>query len=97
MYGVFSRTMEEKVPLSIIYLGKRGGGAKITSQIVNELKNSKMFSVTSICLRSDNELIKEYDQSNVVRLFNDLVSLKTFLRLFTNSADTPELNYFIVF
>jgi glycosyltransferase involved in cell wall biosynthesis len=82
MYGVFSRTMEEKVPLSIIYLGKRGGGAKITSQIVNELKNSKMFSVTSICLRSDNELIKEYDQSNVVRLFNDLVSLKTFLRLF---------------
>lgn len=69
------------MPLSIIYLGRRGGGAKITSQVVNELKNSKMFSVTSICIRSDNELINEYDQSSVVRLFDDLVSLKTFLSL----------------
>jgi glycosyltransferase involved in cell wall biosynthesis len=82
MYGVVSRTMGEKIPLSIIYLGRRGGGAKMTSQVVNDLKNSKIFSVTSICLRSDNELIKDYDQSSVVSLFDDLVSLKTFLRLF---------------
>lgn len=80
--GVFSRTMDGKISLTIIYLGRRGGGAKMTSQVVNDLKNSKIFSVTSICLRSDNELIKEYNQSSVVRLFDDLVSLKTFLRLF---------------
>lgn len=74
--------MEEKVPLSIIYLGRRGGGAKITSQVSHDLKRSNHFSVSSICIRSDNELLKEYDQSSVVRLFDELRSVKTVLRIF---------------
>jgi glycosyltransferase involved in cell wall biosynthesis len=69
--------MEDKVPLSIIYLGRRGGGAKITKNISEDLQTSNIFSLMTICVRKDNELIKEYDQSRVATLFDNLTSLRT--------------------
>ena len=74
--------MEEKVPITIVYLGKRGGGAKITSQIFQDLKVSKMFSVSAICIRNDNELVREYEPSRLVPLFDNLFSFKTLLKVF---------------
>jgi hypothetical protein len=73
--------MKEKVPLALIYLGRRGGGAKITSQISQELKASKKFELSTICIRSDNELAKVYDQSKVVALFDDLFSARTLFKI----------------
>lgn len=73
--------MKDKVPISIIYLGRRGGGAKIAAQISKDLQSSKIFSLTAICIRGDNELAKEYDQSKVVNLFDNFVSSKTIARL----------------
>jgi glycosyltransferase involved in cell wall biosynthesis len=73
--------MGEKVPLALVYLGRRGGGAKITSQISQELQQSKKFELSTICIRNDNELAKEYDQSKVVALFDDLVSFRTLFKV----------------
>ena len=77
LHRVRSRTMDDKIPISITYLGRRGGGAKITNQMSKDLRCSKIFSLTAICIRGDNELAKEYDQSRVVTLFDNLVSIKT--------------------
>ena len=73
--------MGEKIPLVLVYLGRRGGGAKITSQISQELQQSKKFELLTICIRNDNELAKEYDQSKVVALFDDLISVRTFFKV----------------
>ena len=73
--------MRAKVPLTICYLGRRGGGAKITSQIYQDLKNSETFSTVAICIRSDNELAKEYDQSKQIFLFENLLSIKTLAKV----------------
>lgn len=73
--------MREKVPLTLIYLGRRGGGAKLTSQITQELNVSKKFELSSICIRSDNELAKDYDQSKVVILFEVLFSVRTLFKI----------------
>jgi glycosyltransferase involved in cell wall biosynthesis len=69
--------MDDKIPISIIYLGRRGGGAKITTQMSKDLQSSKIFSLAAICIRGDNELAKEYDQSRVITLFDNLASIKT--------------------
>jgi glycosyltransferase involved in cell wall biosynthesis len=79
--GVPSRTMEDKVPLSVVYLGRRGGGAKVTKLISEDLLASNLFSLAGIFIRKDNELGKEYDQSKVVTLFKGLASVRTLLRI----------------
>jgi glycosyltransferase involved in cell wall biosynthesis len=76
-------SMEHKAPLSIIYLGRRGGGAKLTANISEDLGNSKKFSIMAICVRKDNELVEAYDQSKIVTLFNGLSSISTFSRIIT--------------
>jgi glycosyltransferase involved in cell wall biosynthesis len=81
LHRVRSRTMEDKVPVLIIYLGRRGGGAKITAQISKDLQSSKMFSLAVICIRGDNELAKDYDQSKVVTLLDNLASFKTIAKI----------------
>lgn len=73
--------MEDKVPLSLVYLGRRGGGAKITKIISEDLLASDFFSLTGIFIRKDNELAMGYDQSKVVTLFNGLASVGTLLRI----------------
>lgn len=73
--------MEDKVPLSVVYLGRRGGGAKITKMIAEDLQTSEIFSVAAICIRHDNELANEYDQSNVVTLFKSLSSITTLFKI----------------
>jgi glycosyltransferase involved in cell wall biosynthesis len=81
LLGVPSITMRAKVPLTICYLGRRGGGAKITSQIYQDLKTSETFSAVAICIRSDNELAKEFDQSKEIFLFENLLSIKTLVKV----------------
>ena len=73
--------MEDKDPVTVLYLGRRGGGAKITKMISEELQTSKAFSLSAICIRKDNEEIKEYDQSKVIQLFNGLASVTTLRRI----------------
>jgi len=73
--------MGEKVAISICYLGRRGGGPKITLQIFQDLKYSKIFTTPTICIRRDNELLKRYDQSSLIVLFEDLLSIKTFSKI----------------
>jgi glycosyltransferase involved in cell wall biosynthesis len=72
--------VKEKAQLSIIYLGQKGGGAKTALQISEELVNSENFAIVSICIRGDNEIFKEYDQSKVIKLFDRLISVKTILK-----------------
>jgi glycosyltransferase involved in cell wall biosynthesis len=72
-------------------LGQRGGGAKITSQISKDLKVSTLFIVAKICIRSDNDLIKEYDQSKIIPLFDDLFSIRTFTKVFQYAAFPKKL------
>jgi len=73
--------MGNKVPITITYLGKRGGGAKITAQISQSLSTSNIFSLEAVCIRSDNELANVFDQSKRVVLFNELLSTKTILKV----------------
>jgi glycosyltransferase involved in cell wall biosynthesis len=79
--GVPSRPMEEKVPISILYLGRRGGGAKITKVISEELLTSNSFSLAGIYIRKDNEIREEYERSQTIDLFNGLVTLETVLKI----------------
>lgn len=74
--------MEEKIPLSILYLGRRGGGAKITKKIAEDLQTSNKFSLSSICIREDNEEVKEYDQSKAIKIFDALLSGTTLMKIF---------------
>jgi glycosyltransferase involved in cell wall biosynthesis len=73
--------MEAKVPVSVVYLGRRGGGAKITKMISEDLQSSSVFSLARICIRKDNEIVAEYDQSKVATLFNGLASITTPLKI----------------
>jgi len=73
--------MEDRTPISIVYLGRKGGGARVTKNITEELGTSNRFFIASICIRSDNELAKEYDQSKVINLFKGLVDISTFLKI----------------
>ena len=73
--------MTVKAPLAVIYLGRRGGGAKITKNISEDLQTSNIFSLMTICVRKDNELIKEYDQSRVATLFDNLTSARTLSKI----------------
>jgi glycosyltransferase involved in cell wall biosynthesis len=79
--GVLSRIMNDKTPLSIVYLGRRGGGARITKNISDDLKSSHTFSLVAICVRNDNELLREYDQSKIVTLFESLNSIATLIKI----------------
>lgn len=73
--------MEDKVPLTILYLGRRGGGAKITKKISEDLLASKKFSLAAICIRKDNQEINEYDQSRTVLLFDSLATITTLTKI----------------
>ena len=81
MLGVVSITMRPKVPVSVVYLGRRGGGAKITKMISEDLQSSSVFSLVQIYIRKDNEIVGEYDQSKVATLLNGLASLTTLLKI----------------
>lgn len=83
--------MTAKVPIAIVYLGRRGGGAKITKNISKDLQTSKIFSLVTICVRKDNELAKEYDQSRIVTLFDDLASIGTFVKIFKYALSPKKL------
>lgn len=83
--------MEGKIPISVLYLGRRGGGAKITKEITEELGISNSFFVVSICIRSDNELAKTYDQSKIFSLFKGLVSISTILKIIRYSLNPKKL------
>lgn len=73
--------MEDKVPLTVVYLGRRGGGAKLGKKISEDLRHSSFFTLSRICVRKDNELITEYDQSKVATLFDGLGSVTTALKI----------------
>jgi glycosyltransferase involved in cell wall biosynthesis len=73
--------MEDKVPLTILYLGMRGGGAKLTKKISEDLLASKKFSLAAICIRKDNQEINEYDQSRTVMLFDGLATITTLTKI----------------
>jgi glycosyltransferase involved in cell wall biosynthesis len=73
--------MEDKARVTVLYLGRRGGGAKITKKISEDLQTSDFFFLSAICIRKDNEEVKEYDQSRVIQLFDRLNSITTLLKI----------------
>ena len=73
--------MEDKVPVTVLYLGRRGGGAKITKKISEDLQTSEKFSLAAICIRKDNQEISDYDQSRTVLLFDGLVTITTLIKI----------------
>jgi glycosyltransferase involved in cell wall biosynthesis len=90
LQGVRSITMKGKVPIAVVYLGKRGGGTKITAQIIQDLNASESFVAITNGIRRDNELAEEYDQSKVF-LFNSLFSIETLVKLLKYSLAPKKL------
>ena len=68
-------------PVTLLYLGKKGGGAEMTREISKELRASTKFEVRNIVLRGDNKLFREFDQNKVIRLFDSGYSLRSLCKL----------------
>ena len=68
-------------PITLLYLGRRGGGAHLTSQISKQLRSTNKFQIRKIALRGDNNNVNEVDHNNVILLFNDGYSFRSFSRL----------------
>jgi glycosyltransferase involved in cell wall biosynthesis len=60
--------MKTKQPVSILYLGKRGGGAKLALQLAKDLEKSDKFYLKSSGIRADNDYKEQFDASNRVML-----------------------------
>jgi len=73
--------MKDLNPISILYLGKRGGGAELTLILTRELKASSLFEVRAVGLRRDNEAWSRADQSSRVEIFSNGYTLETLLKI----------------
>ena len=73
--------MEYRNPISILYLGKRGGGAEITLNLTNELKESSLFELRSVGLRGDNQVWSRTDQSYRVEIVSNGYALQTLFKM----------------
>jgi len=73
--------MEGQKNLSLLYLGKRGGGAQLTLQLAEELSKSHIFNLQAVGLRRDNYLLREYDQSKCSIIFESKSVISTIIRL----------------
>ncbi len=73
--------MPPKRNLSILYLGKRGGGAQLTLFLSKQLSISTIFQLRTIAIRKDNELFSEFDQSRTISMFNSGISFRTMVHV----------------
>ena len=74
--------MGGKHNISILYLGKRGGGAQLTLDLTKQLSLSSIFELKSVAIRKDNEIYSSFNQSVVIDLLNSGLSMDSFLKIF---------------
>ena len=73
--------MSPKRNLSILYLGKRGGGAQLTLLLSKQLSRSTIFQLRCVAIRKDNELFSEFDRSKTIPMFNSGISFLTLVHV----------------
>jgi glycosyltransferase involved in cell wall biosynthesis len=73
--------VQDKNSLSILYLGKRGGGAKLIPHLSKEIEARKKMALDAIGVRADNECLDQLDQSKVVRIIPTGYSFRTALQI----------------
>jgi glycosyltransferase involved in cell wall biosynthesis len=73
--------MSAKQNLSILYLGKRGGGAKFALMLSKQLSSSTIFRLQKVAIRKDNELYSNFDNQKTVALFNSGISLDAVIKV----------------
>lgn len=83
--------MESKSRVSILYLGKKGGGAQLTLELSEELVKSQNFNLKTICLRRDNLLAPKHDQSKVEFLLRSSSLLTLIKNLIVYKIDPQKL------
>jgi glycosyltransferase involved in cell wall biosynthesis len=82
-------TMGTRPKLSVLFLGKRGGGARFAVQVAQELEVSLNFEFQKLVIRRDNVNSSPFDQSKIAYLFDVGVSIKSALEVL-NFALSPD-------
>lgn len=73
--------MSQTRRVCLLYLGRRGGGAKYSAYLAQQLKINFSDQYVSVGLRRDIENIEEFDRFNPVFLLNEGYSLKSFIQI----------------
>jgi glycosyltransferase involved in cell wall biosynthesis len=73
--------MTAKQNLSILYLGRRGGGAKFALMLSKQLSSSTIFQLQKVAIRKDNELYSSFDRQKTIALFNSGISLLAIIKV----------------
>jgi len=73
--------MEPRPQISVLYLGRRGGGAKFALQVAQNLESSLFFELKKFVIRKDNELHADFDASNISYLFHKGISVNSLLKI----------------
>ena len=73
--------MAIKHNISILYLGKRGGGAQLALELSKQLSSSSNFQLQCVAIRKDNEIRSNFDQRKTISLFNSGLSLQALLKI----------------
>lgn len=87
----YNQEMEHRNPISILYLGKRGGGAELTVILTNELKESSIFDLRAVGLRRDVEVWSRTDQSYRVEIVPNGYTFQTILKVIALAINPNKL------
>lgn len=87
----YNQEVEHRNPISILYLGKRGGGAELTLILTNELKESPLFELKAVGLRRDVEVWSRTDQSYRVEIVPNGYTLQTILKVIALAINPSKL------
>jgi glycosyltransferase involved in cell wall biosynthesis len=75
--------MEPRRRVFILYLGRRGGGARFTLQVAQEICLIETLPLQSLIVRRDYENKSDFDQSKLKYLFDSGVSFKSIIKVMT--------------
>lgn len=87
----YNQEMAYRNPISILYLGKRGGGAELTLILTNELKESSLFDLRAVGLRRDVEVWSRTDQSYRVEIVPNGYTFQTILKIIALAINPNKL------
>ena len=83
--------MQNPIPISILYLGKRGGGAELTLVLANELKQSARFELRTVGLGRGFELWSRADQSYATEILSSGYTFQTLTKIISFIINPKEL------
>lgn len=85
-----SHLPSNKIRVSLVYLGKRGGGSKIALEMLKSIHNNEQFDICSVYLNSNNEILDKFRKLDlpihIYRSSNLLTSLFSLLIAFFNKG-----------